>query len=1135
MIGTLTGTDGIFGKLATTNSTNLGAPSIGVAGGFGDKLVLWVGTASVYPFSLGINNSTLWYSVPSGSSHIFYVYGSAITTINNTGIITTGLINASTNLQENGTNLSSKYLQLSGGTMTDAITTNSTAGGNLITLNTTSTTATTAISFKNNLPIYGYLGLGCSANTTYPIYASNLFLETTYDIIVNSGGYTATPKMIFKSSGNVGIGLTNPEVKLDVSGSLLVRAFGTSNSGTSGIFFRQGYTSLSQYNCSILTYDHNNDSFSDGLSINAWDGISFCTGANTRTERMRIDSNGNIGIGVTNPIQQLHIRGTTPAMLRIETNFSDVNQISGIEFGIPAFPSIGSAKILSKTIAGDKADLQFYTSSATNNSTLKMTITPDGNIGIGTTNPNNILQVGDGGRLRISNGSTDSSSIGTRDIYNFENTRIYLFGNQHATNAGIIEYISTSTGVHKFITEGINEKMRINTNGNVGIGITNASSLLHIKGTNPALTIMAQGNTGATAQLNLSTYDTTTNPPNCSLIATDTGSFGATFQIKQKTAGADANTQFTSLFIDNTGQVGIGVLSPVQKLDVRGTIHCQSLAIADTVNIGTTTNNYQLMVAPPTASSPSTIQTILQGTGYNQVLALQYIGGQVAIGSTTSISKLTIKCTYDVENEGICINAADATNLYNMKIFSFVQASSQVGYKFKVNNISSSVEALKFYYDGGVNISSYLNIKDKSIYNNLFNSSGFNHLTITDFNNITDYGYRFINSPATNGPGTASNPTLQYYTWLIGIGSDYAFNAFSAQFALPRNIANPILSVRYRENSSTWSGWTGITAEALTSGDKTITGKLTVNGEINLKNDTWHKSADGGYRLYFANNSTTFIVGGGINATFNTFVVYASSTFAYNTLFAIQNNGTTTIAGPLTVSGTSTSTTQNYRYFNAGTALTYGSSNQTDVCAKFNGSIWVTSWIASSSDIRIKKDILDINDNSALLKILAIEPKTYKYIDSITKGTENVYGFIAQQIKEIIPEAVTITTSAIPNIYKICDCNDNIITIENNTLKVNDKITIITENNNNEGIKNTYNIIEIIPELNQIKIDKNLATSNCFVYGTEVNDFHTLNKDYIFTLNVCATQELYKLIQEQKNQINDLQNQLNIIKQYLNI
>ena len=28
-----------------------------------------------------------------------------------------------------------------------------------------------------------------------------------------------------------------------------------------------------------------------------------------------------------------------------------------------------------------------------------------------------------------------------------------------------------------------------------------------------------------------------------------------------------------------------------------------------------------------------------------------------------------------------------------------------------------------------------------------------------------------------------------------------------------------------------------------------------------------------------------------------------------------------------------------------------------------------------------------------------------------------------------------------------------------------------------------------------------------FVYGTEIDDFHTLSKDYIYTLNVCATQE----------------------------
>ena len=41
------------------------------------------------------------------------------------------------------------------------------------------------------------------------------------------------------------------------------------------------------------------------------------------------------------------------------------------------------------------------------------------------------------------------------------------------------------------------------------------------------------------------------------------------------------------------------------------------------------------------------------------------------------------------------------------------------------------------------------------------------------------------------------------------------------------------------------------------------------------------------------------------------------------------------------------------------------------------------------------------------------------------------------------------------------------------------------------------------------------SNTKLFVYGTEVEDFHTLNKEYIFTLNVCATQELHRRIETQ--------------------
>jgi hypothetical protein len=75
------------------------------------------------------------------------------------------------------------------------------------------------------------------------------------------------------------------------------------------------------------------------------------------------------------------------------------------------------------------------------------------------------------------------------------------------------------------------------------------------------------------------------------------------------------------------------------------------------------------------------------------------------------------------------------------------------------------------------------------------------------------------------------------------------------------------------------------------------------------------------------------------------------------------------------------------------------------------------------------EDIQDINDDTALQMILAIQPKTYKYIDKVAKGNKKVYGFIAQQIKEVLPEAVSLQPEYIPNIMLLADYNDHIITL----------------------------------------------------------------------------------------------------------
>jgi hypothetical protein len=214
--------------------------------------------------------------------------------------------------------------------------------------------------------------------------------------------------------------------------------------------------------------------------------------------------------------------------------------------------------------------------------------------------------------------------------------------------------------------------------------------------------------------------------------------------------------------------------------------------------------------------------------------------------------------------------------------------------------------------------------------------------------------------------------------------------------------------------------------------------------------------------------------------------------------------------------GTGTSGTITRRYFNStnasGSQPQYGTGSNS-VTLKVNGSIWSIRYIVSS-DIRIKEDIQDIIDDTALYKILSIEPKTYKYIDKIERGDKKVYGFISQQIKEVIPEAVSIQKSYIPNIMLLANYNNKIITLHslpNYVIKINDKIKCFDKNNKDVFIE----VEEIIDSLNfRIKeLDNPYTDTTIFVYGIEVEDFHILDKSYIYTLNVCATQELYKRIE----------------------
>jgi hypothetical protein len=118
-------------------------------------------------------------------------------------------------------------------------------------------------------------------------------------------------------------------------------------------------------------------------------------------------------------------------------------------------------------------------------------------------------------------------------------------------------------------------------------------------------------------------------------------------------------------------------------------------------------------------------------------------------------------------------------NLTNLPLSSYSTTGNDASYLLKTGGTLTGT-----LNGPTINATTNFNVNSVNINNWLFNS-GFGHETLTNFNNITDYGYRFINTPGTNGPGT---PTVhnQYYSWFIGLGTEYAYNSYGAQVALPR-------------------------------------------------------------------------------------------------------------------------------------------------------------------------------------------------------------------------------------------------------------------------------------------------------------------------------------------------------------
>lgn len=472
---------------------------------------------------------------------------------------------------------------------------------------------------------------------------------TTWIQSANRGGLvTNNPLALNPNGGNVGIGTIDPTQALEVVGVVKVRD--PANTTNYGTFW----------------------SDPNGLAtISALDGVGFRSNG---SEKMRILNNGNVGIGTTGPIRQLHVssngsnefimeqadaqadfrkwnwvvaggNSTTPAsyFLRILNDagsassrdvmtFVGSNGYVGVGTTAPLAPlhvssstnfadaifestdatGAGGIQVRNSDATGDAFVYSFGSSHASNglaafgtsktkplglytNNVERVRVSSDGNVGIGTTAPGiqqtagrsylTVRGASDSGVVELATGSADANtnSVGVIQMTDTNSTsadkRIagisgILYGGTANNRGGILTFYTKADGL-----SGLNEQMRIDTTGRVGIGTAPSAKLDVDGGANGAITL-DQGSHLATyrsAEIGLYPKDNGANRIDTKIVgyAADgtTGAGASNLAFMTSTGGAAAVERMT---IASTGAVGIGTTSPQARLDVSGMIRAQS-------------------------------------------------------------------------------------------------------------------------------------------------------------------------------------------------------------------------------------------------------------------------------------------------------------------------------------------------------------------------------------------------------------------------------------------------------------------------------------------------------------------------------------------------------------------------------
>jgi hypothetical protein len=432
----------------------------------------------------------------------------------------------------------------------------------------------------------GNVGIG----TTVPQATLHISGVASGVFEVDGAGVNGSNAIYVSSSGNIGMGTNTPIQKLHIQGVSTGSTTVTNINQSSAIRIDGNLSSANRVGISYQSGGGGGSAILFGRGGSFDTDISFYTNpssttvAGAITERMTINSTGNVGIGATNPsVGRLQIN--TSAASNNALTFQATSQ-TAITYGIGIDAS---------------SNFAIYDNFST---AQRITMNGSGNIGIGTTSPGSVLDVR--GRTTI------ISNAGTLQLSGSDHTYIELYPSNSVGRQAYIGFPSagskdlnivneSTTGTLNLFTNG-STKVTILANGNVGINTTAPAAKLDIvqgsiyAGTNTATegTIILQDQYSSGHLTNFGTNRSSGGPvigygvypsagttnafSSSTTITAERAAFSFDGSFRWYTGGSQtvsigavaALTQ--RMVLDNNGNLGIGTSTPQYRLQISGSL-----------------------------------------------------------------------------------------------------------------------------------------------------------------------------------------------------------------------------------------------------------------------------------------------------------------------------------------------------------------------------------------------------------------------------------------------------------------------------------------------------------------------------------------------------------------------------------